>query len=166
MQYNAPAIALRLRGDQTGMYAQHGTMRRRNPARWQAIEARLGRESTLWVATARPDGRPHLTPVWFIWLEDKIYITIGANSQKYANLYQNQRIAVSLPDTSTVVIVEGEAHVAAKAMIDTLGEYFFHKYEWDFRYDDSADWRLIEITPHKILAWGDGYDESQGTRVL
>ena len=73
---------------------------------------------------------------------------------------------MSLPDTTTVVIFEGEAHVAAKGMIDTLGEYFYHKYEWDFRYDDSADWRLIEITPHKILAWGDGYDESQGTRIL
>ena len=31
--------------------------------------------------------------------------------------------------------------------------------------DEDAEWRLIEITPLKILAWGDGYDE-EGTRVL
>lgn len=141
-------------------------MKRRNPARWRAIEARLGRESTIWVATERVDGRPHLTPVWFIWLNDKLYFVTDAGSQKFANLYHNQRIALSLPDTTSVVIIEGEAHVAVKGAIDTLGEYFYHKYEWDFRFDDTAEWRLIEITPHKILAWGDGYDETEGTRLL
>ncbi len=140
-------------------------MRRRNPARWRAIEARLGRESTIWVATVRYDGRPHLAPVWFIWFENKIYFTTGSETQKFANLYHNQRIVLSLPDTANVIIIEGEAHVAQRDKIDTLGDYFFHKYEWDFRYDDSADWRLIEITPHKILTWGDGY-EDEGIRVL
>jgi general stress protein 26 len=139
-------------------------MRRRNPARWRAIEARLGRELTIWVATVRYDGRPHLTPVWFIWLENKVYIATGTQTQKFANLYHNQNITLSLPDTAAVVIIEGEAHVAERAVIDTLADYFYHKYEWDFRYDDSADWRLIEITPHKILAWGDGY-EAEGPRV-
>jgi general stress protein 26 len=139
-------------------------MRRRNPARWRAIEARLGRESTIWVATVRYDGRPHLAPVWFIWLEERLYIATGTQTQKFANLYNNQNITLSLPDTAEVVIIEGEAHVAERAKIDTLADYFYHKYEWDFRYDDSADWRLIEITPHKILAWGDGY-EADGTRV-
>ncbi len=56
-----------------------------------------------------------------------------------------------------VVIIEGEAHVAPRSDIDKLADYFFNKYEWDFRYDDSAKWQLIEITPLKILAWGDGY---------
>jgi general stress protein 26 len=140
-------------------------MRRRNPARWRAIEARLGRETTIWVATVRYDGRPHLTPVWFIWFEDKLYITIGRESQKFANLYQNQNVALSIPDTDSVIIIEGEAHVARGDTIDTLGDYFYHKYEWDFRYDDSADWRLIEITPHRIMAWGDGYD-AEGSRIL
>lgn len=140
-------------------------MRRRNPTRWRAIEARLGREPTIWVATVRYDGRPHLTPVWFIWLNEKVYISIGAETQKFVNLIANQSIALSLPDTDSVVLIEGEAHVADWQTVDTLADYFFHKYEWDFRYDDSADWRLVEVTPHKILAWGDGY-EAEGTRVL
>lgn len=140
-------------------------MRRRNPARWRAIEARLGREYTIWVATVRHDGRPHLAPVWFVWLQEKIYITTGSETQKFANLYHNQSIALSLPDTDSVIIIEGEAHVARRELTDILGDYFFHKYEWDFRYDDSADWRLIEITPQRIMAWGDGHDE-EGIRVL
>ncbi len=140
-------------------------MRRRNPARWRAIEARLGRETEVWVATVRYDGRPHLAPLWFIWYEGKIYVCTGSETQKFANLRNNQNVALSLTDARSVVIVEGEAHIAARELIDPLADYFFHKYEWDFRYDDEADWRLIEITPFKILAWGDGFDD-EGTRVL
>ena len=57
------------------------------------------------------------------------------------------------------------AHVADRNTVDRLADYFYHKYEWDFRYDETAVWRLIEITPHKIMAWGDGY-ETDGVRIL
>lgn len=140
-------------------------MRRRNPARWRAITARLSREETIWIATVRYDGRPHLVPIWYVWLEDKIYISTGADTQKFSNLHHNQNVALSLPDTASVILIEGEAHVADRTTVDVVAEYFYHKYEWDFRYDDSTNWRLIEITPRKILAWGDGYD-AEGARVL
>lgn len=140
-------------------------VRRRNPARWRTLEARLGREPTIWVATVRYDGRPHLVPVWFIWLEEKIYICTGAETQKFVNLTTNENVALALPDPNQVIILEGEATVANWQTVDTVADYFYHKYEWDFRYDDSADWRLIAITPRKILAWGDDYD-AEGMRVL
>ena len=138
---------------------------RQNRERWRAIEARLGRESEIWLATVRADGRPHLAPLWFVWLNDKIYICTGTNSQKWVNLLTNQKVALSLPDARQVVIIEGEAHAANRAATEELAEYFYNKYEWDFRYDESTTWRLIEVTPTKILAWGDGY-EDQGPRVL
>jgi hypothetical protein len=137
---------------------------RRNPARWRALDGRLGRESNIWVATVRGDGRPHLTPVWFIWLDERVYIAIEATSQKFANLRANQGVALALPDAASVVILEGEAHGADRATSDRLAEYFYNKYEWDFRYDESAKWQLVEITVRKILAWGDGYDQ-EGSRV-
>lgn len=141
-------------------------MRRRNPARWRAIEARLSRESTLWLATVRQDGRPHLVPLWYVWLNDKIYVCTGSETQKYANMYHNQNVALALPDAANVVIIEGEAHTVGRNLTDDLAEHFYHKYEWDFRYDETADWRLIEVTPFKMMAWGDGYDQAEGTRIL
>jgi nitroimidazol reductase NimA-like FMN-containing flavoprotein (pyridoxamine 5'-phosphate oxidase superfamily) len=138
---------------------------RRDPARWRAVEARLGREMNIWLATGRADGRPHLAPLWYIWLDGMIYLATGSKTQKFINLRQNQAVALALPDAVNVIIVEGEAHVANRATVEKVAEHFFNKYEWDFRYDDSADWRLIEVTPRKILAWGDGYDHL-GTRVL
>lgn len=141
-------------------------MRRRNPARWRAIEARLSRESTIWLATVRGDGRPHLAPLWYIWLDERIYVCTGSATQKFVNLVQNQNVALALPDAMNVIVIEGEAHTAPRDQIDALAEHFFHKYEWDFRFDETADWRLIEITPYKILVWGDGYDQGEGIRVL
>jgi len=139
-------------------------VRRRNDERWRAIEARLGREMNIWIATVRDDGRPHLTPVWFVWLDNKLYFSTGSDTQKFANLYGNQNVALALPDTNSVVIIEGEAHASDRATTETLAEFFYNKYEWDFRYDDAADWRLVEVTPHKIMAWGDGHDD-EGIRV-
>jgi general stress protein 26 len=133
-------------------------------ARWRTIEARLGRETAIWVVTVRRDGRPHMTPVWYVWLNERIYIATGTDTQKFSNLRANQAVALALPDTTSVVILEGEAHAADRNTTDKLGEYFFNKYEWDFRYDEDADWRLVEITPHRILAWGDGY-EQEGIHV-
>jgi nitroimidazol reductase NimA-like FMN-containing flavoprotein (pyridoxamine 5'-phosphate oxidase superfamily) len=141
-------------------------MRRRNPARWRAIEARLGRESTIWLATVRADGRPHLVPLWYVWLDERLYVCTGSATQKFANLIHNQSVALALPDATNVIAIEGEAHTATRDQIDALAEHFYHKYEWDFRYDETADWRLIEITPFKIMAWGDGYDGAEGIRVL
>ncbi len=141
-------------------------VKRQNPERWRAIEGRLGREMTIWLATVRYDGRPHLVPLWYIWLDGKLYFATGSDTQKFANMYHNQAVSLSLPDPISVVIIEGEAHVADRATIDVLADYFYHKYEWDFRYDNSTTWRLIEVTPFKILVWGDGYDEMEGIRVL
>lgn len=138
---------------------------KQNPARWRSIEARLSREPTIWLATVRADGRPHMAPLWYIWLDGQIYIATGAGSQKYVNLRGNQSVALALPDASNVIIVEGEAHAADRKAVERLGEHFYHKYEWDFRYDEDEEWRLVEVTPLKILAWGDGYDD-EGIRVM
>ncbi|MCP4356977.1 MAG: hypothetical protein GY796_03035 [Chloroflexi bacterium] len=139
-------------------------MRRRNPARWRAIESRLGRDQTIWLATVRHDGRPHLAPLWFIWLEGMLYICTPPDTQKYANLIHSQMVSLALPDPDKVIIIEGEAHVADRQTVEFLADQFYYKYEWDFRYDED-NYRLIEITPHKILAWGDGYD-AEGIRIL
>ena len=121
---------------------------------------------TIWLATVRSDGRPHLAPLWYVWLDGRVYLATGAHTQKFVNMFHNQSVVLALPDAVNALIIEGEAHVADRATVDTLADYFYHKYEWDFRYDDSAEWRLIEITPSKILAWGDGYDQTDGTRIM
>jgi hypothetical protein len=122
-------------------------------AQRRAMDARLGREQTVWLATTRSDGRPHLVPVWFVWFEEKIYLSTTAGSQKMVNLDNNRRAAVALPDTADVIIVEGVVNFPRGQQIDILAQHFYDKYGWNFLEDDEGDWRLVEIVPSKVLAW-------------
>ena len=35
---------------------------------------RLQTEANIWLATVRPDGQPHLVPLWFAWHEGQIFL--------------------------------------------------------------------------------------------
>ena len=63
---------------------------------WSWAVERLERSHDYWVATIRPDGRPHVMPVWGIWLEDAgVRLTdlstvtrfVAAINQKYTTDY-------------------------------------------------------------------------------
>ena len=129
---------------------------------WAEIEKQMF--AVVGMVTARNEART--TGIVYTARERKLYFATDSDTQKFTNMYRNQSVSLSLPDPMNVVIIEGEAHVAERQTIDVLADYFYHKYEWDFRYDDSANWRLIEVTPFKILVWGDGYEEMEGIRVL
>lgn len=137
----------------------------RNNERMRSAEARLGREMGVWLSTVSPDGMPHMEPNWFVWLDGIMYVTIGTETQQWANLMESQSIIAAMPSTDNVLIVEGVASVADRQTKEQLADYYYNKYGWDFTQDDSADWRLISITPNRILAWGDGYDQL-GIRLL
>jgi hypothetical protein len=117
------------------------------------MDARLGREQTVWLATTRGDGRPHLVPVWFVWYAEKVYICTSAGSQKMVNMRRNGRAAVALPDTTDVLVIEGEVSFPLGETVDILAQEFGDKYRWNFLHDAESGWRLVEITPTKVLAW-------------
>jgi len=117
-------------------------------------EPRLLEAQNIWLATVRADGRPHLIPIWFVWHEGKIWISMGRGTQKHRNLQKNDQVALSLEDGLHPVIFEGTAVESDDPTNrDTMAPRFKKKYDWDFRTDDEADWLLIAVTPHKILSW-------------
>lgn len=116
------------------------------------ILQRLETEKNIWVATTRPDGRPHLTPVWFAWFEEKIYICIPEKSVKARNFTQNPRVSLALEDGLHPVICEGTAHPIAKPGPDGVRALYKAKYNWDYATDGEYGW-LVEITPEKWLGW-------------
>ena len=36
------------------------------------VETLLDREVIVWLSTVRPDGRPHLIPIWLLWDGDAV----------------------------------------------------------------------------------------------
>ena len=77
---------------------------------WFWAEQRLVAARTYWIATTRPDGRPHCRPVWGVWLTDGFWFSTGSLAKH--NLVANPQITqitLHLESGDQVVIVEGVA---------------------------------------------------------
>ena len=106
------------------------------------MDARLHTAKNIWLATTRPDGRPHLVPIWFVWHSERLYICTGGQSVKARNLHHNPRVAVALEDGSQAFVVEGTATtVTPTAEVMAL---FKSKYDWDITADPPYD-EVFEI---------------------
>jgi len=64
------------------------------------------------VATNPVDGPPQLSPVWYIFADNQLYISTGASAVKVRNLRRDPRISVCIdgghPD-ARYVIIQGSA---------------------------------------------------------
>ena len=118
-------------------------------ATWQT---RLQKQRVVWMATVRPDGRPHLVPVWFVWAEPQLYVCIAPGSVKGRNLEKNQKVCLALEDGVHPVICEGEARIVQKPWPAAVIELFQRKYEWNISTDTQYT-QLVEIVPRKWLKW-------------
>lgn len=70
------------------------------------------------IATVRPDGRPHVTPVWFDLEGDTLLFTTWHEAVKAANLQEQPYVALCVDDEEppfSFVIVEGTATIEKEA---------------------------------------------------
>lgn len=68
-------------------------------------------KGSFWLATTRPDGRPHVAGVGALWADGRLYFVSGTPTRKSQNLARNPRcsLSVSLPDID--LTVEGTAAI-------------------------------------------------------
>jgi len=117
------------------------------PRRWAG---RLQEAPILWVATVRPDRRPHLVPVWFVVYRSRLYLCIEPGSVKARNLRANPRVAVSLEDGVKPVICEGRAELLPAPAPEPVRRRFLLKYDWDIARERRYT-QAVKITPQKWL---------------
>lgn len=119
----------------------------------ERLWTKLAAAEACWFGTVRPDGRPHLAPIWHACHAGKIFVVSQPDAVRARNIAQNPAVTISLPDPMNALIVEGAARAAPEAEA-ALHPLFQAKYNWDIRADTS--YRLIiGVTPRKIMAWGD-----------
>lgn len=117
---------------------------------WAFVEAEMSAARNYWVASVRPDGRPHAVPVWGIWLEGEFYHGGGGQTRKARNLAQNPHIAVHLEDGDRVVILEGAVtEVTDPAVIARVDQLYVAKYGMEH---GTPMWVL---RPEVVFAWTD-----------
>lgn len=115
--------------------------------------ARLRRERNVWLTTLRPDGSPHVTPVWFVWHEGAFWCCVTGTSVKRRNLDADPRVALALEDGDRPVVAEGTAVLHARPYPEAVVDAFLSTFDWDItRPDDEGDWdTLLQITPARWL---------------
>ncbi|HZY93417.1 MAG TPA: pyridoxamine 5'-phosphate oxidase family protein [Candidatus Bathyarchaeia archaeon] len=103
-----------------------------------------------YLAITRPDGRPHVMPVWGVWLANMFYFSTGVNSRKSRNLSVNPNCAVIPEKAAEAVILEGNARrVKNRSELRRVAVDYKKKYDWDM--SDSKD-PVYRVTP--ALAFG------------
>lgn len=74
---------------------------------WKWAEDRLKKSREFWIATTRPDGRPHVMVVWALWMDGKIYFSTGADTVKARNLAKNPHCTMCADNAAEAVMIEG-----------------------------------------------------------
>jgi nitroimidazol reductase NimA-like FMN-containing flavoprotein (pyridoxamine 5'-phosphate oxidase superfamily) len=118
---------------------------------WRWATERLGQARNYWVATTRPDGRPHTMPVWGVWLDDRFYFSSGAASRKARNLAEHAACVVGMEVGADALVVEGTAALVTDAALRArvLAAYGA-KYAWD-----TAEFTepLYAVTPTVVFGF-------------
>ena len=84
-------------------------------ASWELVRERLANpehQRTSWLATTRPDGRPHLMPVITTWIDGAIHLIVGEGTRKGRNLAADGHCVVATSSTtlpSLDIVIEGRA---------------------------------------------------------
>lgn len=122
---------------------------------WSVAVERLTEARNYWIATTRPDGRPHSMPVWGIWLEDRFYFSSGRQSRKIRNLAANPRCVVGAEPADKLMVVEGIAQeVTDRGLLRRFADAYAAKYEWDME-GFAEPVFVVRPTVAFAFEWGD-----------
>jgi nitroimidazol reductase NimA-like FMN-containing flavoprotein (pyridoxamine 5'-phosphate oxidase superfamily) len=103
---------------------------------WAEAERRLTTSHDYWCATVRPDGRPHVMPVWGVWLDDRVWFSSSLRSRKARNLATEPRCTLTTDDALNPVVVDGVAErVTDAGRIAAFVDAVNAKYDADMTVD-------------------------------
>ncbi|MDE1769362.1 MAG: pyridoxamine 5'-phosphate oxidase family protein [Thaumarchaeota archaeon] len=113
------------------------------------------------IATSQNDV-PHIAPVSYHFEDGFFYFATDYDTKKYANLKNNNKIAISVdiysPGKHKAVVVQGStAFIEKGPQFKKLYEIFYKKFAWvrdDPWKENEAP--FVKITPKTKISWGLG----------
>jgi PPOX class probable F420-dependent enzyme len=88
---------------------------------WSWAEERLATARDYWVASILPDGRPHVMPVWGVWLDGALWFSSSGRSRKARNLAADPRCTMTTDIPTEPVVVHGTAALVTE--LDGIGPF-------------------------------------------
>lgn len=133
---------------------------------WEQARTQLEEAKIYWLSTVRPDGRPHVTPLFGVWLESAWYFCTGAGERKAKNLVHSPYCTITTGCNvieGLDVIMEGEAlQVNDEAKLQRMANAYLAKYGWQFTvqkgalYGEGGRAEAYEVTPVTAFGFGKG----------
>lgn len=117
---------------------------------WSHVEERMAQSRNYWVGTVRPDGQPHVVPVWGVWVEGTLYFGGGPETRWSRNLAANPQVAVHLENGDDVVIVEGSVEQISDPSHPLTGR-IDEAYEAKYQMRHGLPFWVLR--PHLAFAW-------------
>jgi len=134
---------------------------------WSWAVERLARSHDYWVATVWPDGRPHVMPVWGVWLDGSVWFSSSLASRKARNLAHDPRVVVTTDEPRQPVVVEGVAERACeahdvRAFVEAVNPKYGTDYGPDF-FDPTVN-ACFRLRPSWAFALDEGDFAGSATR--
>jgi hypothetical protein len=115
---------------------------------WSWVDDQLTGADFYWVVAAEPERPVAARPVWGVWWEQRLLLSVGSPRVRAA-LDGDGPVTVHLGSGLDVVIVEG---VPAGTSGDAAAvRAYDDKYEWD--YDLERYGPFTVVAPAKVMAW-------------
>lgn len=125
------------------------------------IDQRLRTDPIIWLSTVRPDGRPHIVAVWFLWDGETVLMFSQPQTQKIRNLQHNPNVMLALDNTdqgSDVIMLEGKAELLNDPDVQATLTAYAMKYDlllksmgWTAEEMAKSYSQGIRITPTKLF---------------
>jgi PPOX class probable F420-dependent enzyme len=127
------------------------------------IERFLELEPIVWLSTVRPDGTPHIVPIWFWWDGEALLVFSKPDAQKVRNLRARPSAMLALGEADEdfdIGLLEGRAEILDRSANEILPPEYVAKYADRMAAigltpaEYAATYSLvIRIIPDRYLGW-------------
>jgi nitroimidazol reductase NimA-like FMN-containing flavoprotein (pyridoxamine 5'-phosphate oxidase superfamily) len=118
---------------------------------WAWVVKQMNKCRTFWLATIHPSNRPHVMPIWGVWVDDAFCFSTGRKSRKGTNLAANAACTVTNDDGEEAVIVEGVAEeLRDPGALESLARVYKKKYKMDPR---SMGEPIFRVRPQTVFGF-------------
>ncbi|MFO7321019.1 MAG: pyridoxamine 5'-phosphate oxidase family protein [Chloroflexota bacterium] len=125
---------------------------------WEWVDQQMTRARNYWIGSTRPNGAPHIAPVWGVWLDGALYFGGDSQARRTRNLLADPRVVAHLESGDEVVIIEGvvervmDSELIGRIERANATKYGMPEPDPDATPDPTAVvW--FRVVPHVVFAW-------------
>ena len=129
---------------------------------WRKVDLWLQAHRSIWLATTRPDRRPHAAPVWYVWdgagTAKRLYFLTGRGTQKARNLARELWVVAHLLDGDDTLILEGPVAIVTdpderRRVATAYAEKYVDPRSGVRATIDNPEDSLYRLDVQKVMVW-------------